>query len=206
MLMKLNIFLFFVIAIVISFSCGVYYSNSVKSELNLEKKITQTEGENKTFDDKPTTPKSEVVKTTEPESEEVLDEVVETENKNTTTESRFSEPTELKYGINSANGITLTWYVKNLSGKTINYYTVKISTFNAVGDPSYDRHSGDSTFSLRYVGPVEPGEELGVYKLFSYQGALETIIIDEVDLEYEDGTKETVIYGHSTSDDSGFDN
>ncbi|PWV98008.1 hypothetical protein DFQ01_11990 [Paenibacillus cellulosilyticus] len=120
-------------------------------------------------------------------------------------EERFSEPTKFKYGVNSVGGITLTWRASNLSGKTINYYTVNISTFNPVGDPSYDRHSNESTFRIRYVGPVEPNEELGVFHLFTYQGALHTVVIDSIDLEYADGTEEHVSYDRSTSDNSGMD-
>ncbi|WP_260871326.1 hypothetical protein [Paenibacillus sp. Y412MC10] len=123
-----------------------------------------------------------------------------------TSENRFSDPREFRYSVNSANGITLTWLVDNLTGKTINYYTVKVSTFNPVGDPSYDEHSGKNSFNLQYVGPVIPGLELGVFELFTYQGALDSIRIDEVDLEYADGTKETVVYNRTTKDDSGLNN
>ncbi|MFX3631960.1 MAG: hypothetical protein ACE3L7_07755 [Candidatus Pristimantibacillus sp.] len=224
MLTKLNIFLFFVLAIIIAFSCGVYYSSNVKSALNLEGKITQAAGEKPPLENKEAVTEYKPESTEEPgieaepeseaesdlgdesESEEIRNEAVDSENKIITTETRFSEPTDFEYGMNSADGITLTWYVNNLSGKKINYYTVKVSTFNAVGDPSYDQHSGKSTFSLKYVGPIEPDEELGVFNLFTYQGALDSITIDEVDLEYADGTKETVRYDRSTSNNGGLNN
>ncbi|MEF2967178.1 hypothetical protein V3851_15175 [Paenibacillus sp. M1] len=115
----------------------------------------------------------------------------------------IGEPTTFNYSVNSADGVKLTWIAQNLTGKTINYYTVKISTFNPVGDPSYDQLTGESSFSVKYVGPVEPDDELLVFDLFTYQGALETIRIDEIVLQYNDGSEVTVNYGYQTSDDSG---
>lgn len=120
-----------------------------------------------------------------------------------TAENRLGSPTNFNYKVNTADGVKLTWVAKNLTNKTIKYYTLKISTYNAVGDPSYDDMSRKSKFSQRYVGPVKPGETLVFYDLFTYQQALSTITIDEIVLEYMDGTKETIQYGLSTSDDSG---
>jgi len=117
----------------------------------------------------------------------------------------ISEPSEFKYNRNSADGITLTWMATNQTDQTINYYTVHLRTINPVGDPSYDQNSGESSFDLKYVGPVEPGGTLIVYQLFTYQGALDSIVIDDIDLQYADGTKQTVRYGFQTSDDSGMD-
>lgn len=125
------------------------------------------------------------------------------DNETAAAGERFSEPTEFKFGRNSVDGITLSWFANNLSGKRINYYTLNVSTYNAVGDPSYDRHSSKSTFQVKYVGPVEPGEEFVVFNRFTYQSALNSITIDSIDLEYADGTKETVKYDRTTSDDSG---
>ncbi|TVX97721.1 hypothetical protein [Cohnella terricola] len=115
----------------------------------------------------------------------------------------IGEPSRFNYSINSANGVKLTWMAEYLSDKTINYYTVRISTYNAVGDPSFDEISGKSNFEIKYVGPVNKGDTLIAYSLFTYQGALNTIVIDEIYFEYKDGTKETVKYGLKTKDDSG---
>ncbi|MFC5699739.1 hypothetical protein ACFPVX_00475 [Cohnella faecalis] len=117
----------------------------------------------------------------------------------------ISAPSVFNYSVNSVDGVKLTWMASNISNKTIKYYTVKISTYNPVGDPSYDEMSGKSKFTLQYVGPVKPGEELVVFNLFTYQGALETIVIDEILMEYTDGTKETLKYGLKTSDSSGYE-
>lgn len=119
------------------------------------------------------------------------------------TGGEIGEPITFNYSINSADGVKLTWEGDNLTGKTINYYTAEISTFNPVGDPSHDQMTGDSTFKLKYVGPVKPGDKMLLFDLFTYQGALHTIRIDKFILEYDDGTTETIDYGYETSDSSG---
>ncbi|WP_188889682.1 hypothetical protein [Paenibacillus radicis (ex Gao et al. 2016)] len=222
---KVSFTLSFIISLFIAFICGVYFSDEVKSKFNLTNSTTlandrhesakaetgqkaASNDEQKTDTvNKPSIEDDKGEESTETSGigdqsgkEQAVD---EPEVTRVTAEDRFSEPNDFQYGINSANGITLTWYVNNLTGKTINYYTVKLSTFNPVGDPSYDEHSKKSTFSLRYVGPIEPEEELGIFKRFTYQGALKSIRIDEVELEYADGTKETVVYDLTTSDSSG---
>lgn len=116
----------------------------------------------------------------------------------------ISAPTTLKYGINSADGVTLNFFAKNISGKAIKYYTLKISTYNAVGDPSYDNINDKCVFYQKYVGPVEADGTIAMFNLFTYQTALEKVVIDEIAIEYMDGTKETVAYGYSTNDSSGY--
>ncbi|WP_052429545.1 hypothetical protein [Paenibacillus borealis] len=114
------------------------------------------------------------------------------------------EPIEFKYSMNSADAIKLTWEAYNLTGKTINYYTAHISTYNPVGDPSYDQLSGKSNFLVKYVGPVGPDETLFIYSDFTYQNTLDRIIIDQLTLQYDDGTTETFDYGYETTGDSGY--
>ncbi|OMD85443.1 hypothetical protein BSK49_19675 [Paenibacillus odorifer] len=112
-------------------------------------------------------------------------------------------PLEFKYSTNSADAVKLTWEADNLTGKRINYYTAHISTFNPVGDPSNDQLNGKSSFSLKYVGPVEPNDTLFIFSDFTYQNTIHTIIIDQLTLQYDDGTIETFDYGYETTDDSG---
>jgi hypothetical protein len=234
MIGKVNIALLFLICVIIAFFGGVQFSDDVKSALHLGDSITQIgeqQGQAETASVKAEDAAQEVSEAANSEVEAgedagesdksektgTVDQSEETDvpsdndtgnvmdNVTVTAEERFSEPTEFKYGVNSADGITLTWNATNLSGKTINYYTVNISTSNPVGDPSYDQQTGESTFQIPYVGPIGPNEELGVFHLFTYQGALHTVTIDSIDLEYADGTKETVQYNRSTSDNSGMD-
>ncbi|SFJ83223.1 hypothetical protein SAMN02799624_06181 [Paenibacillus sp. UNC496MF] len=121
----------------------------------------------------------------------------------TASKQKIGAPKTFNYHVNSADGVTLTWMAANLTGKTINYYTVNLRTLNPVGDPSYDEISGNNKFAVKYVGPVAPNDTLIVYKLFTYQGALQYIVIDSIDLVYSDGKKEHVTYAYKTSKDNG---
>ncbi|GGH20651.1 hypothetical protein [Paenibacillus segetis] len=211
---KLNIILSFLLVIIISFCCGVYFSEdlgynrsastTVKAEQTLagdgddaeQMKGTVNKASNENDEEDEAISADDIQSGDDPPSDEPEVTQVNAEN-------RISEPSEFKFGVNSVNGITLSWWVTNLTDKTINYYTVKLSTFNPVGDPSYDEHSGDSSFNIRYVGPINPGEEFGVFSRFTYQATLDSIRIDEVELEYADGTVESIIYNRTTTDDSG---
>lgn len=94
----------------------------------------------------------------------------------------------------SVDGITATWFVTNNTGKTINYYSVFLAFMNPVGHPAHDEITGKSTKEVKYVGPVKPGEELGIYNNVGYIPALEKIVIVGVGVEYSDGTKEVIDY------------
>lgn len=232
---KINFVLFLLLTLILAFGFGVYFSDEVKSALNMETAVGFDDGLSKPLDTETvsdtgtdTNSNKDAESVTEKAPDAVVDEPVnegnekasnvekkpesgkaekpKTQIKTVSAESRFSEPEDFEYGINSADGVTLTWTVDNLSGKTINYYNVHISTLNTVGDPSYDEHTGKDTFTLNYVGPVEPGGKLVIFNLFTYQGALGTITIEDVELEYSDGTKERVEYNRSTSDSGGMDN
>lgn len=100
--------------------------------------------------------------------------------------------------VNSADGIKLLWIARNNSGKTINYYTAHLSFLNRVGDPAYDEITGKSVKTVKVVGPVAPGGDLLIYSIVGYSATCSKIIITDIDLEYSDGTKETVSYGFAT--------
>lgn len=103
------------------------------------------------------------------------------------------------YERDSVDGIEVQWIATNNTGKIINYYTVYFQYFNAVGDPAYDELTGESTGKIKYVGPVEKGNWLVVGKTIGYIPALHKIKITKVDLEYKDGTTETIQYNKSTT-------
>ena len=108
-------------------------------------------------------------------------------------------PFELTYKCsfekNSVDGIQLNWWVKNTSGKTINYYYVTIYYINPVGDPAYDEITHKCTRQVNYVGPVTPNAEFGIYSLEGYVPICHAVLIGEVEIEYADGTSETVWCG-----------
>ncbi len=100
---------------------------------------------------------------------------------------------------NSVDGIKVCWGGENLSGKTINYYTVTIYFLNAVGDPAYSEITGKSSKTLKYVGPVAPGADMLIFGVVDYVPACSKVVIGEITLEYADGTSDTGWYGWSTT-------
>ncbi|WP_410768885.1 hypothetical protein [Fontibacillus sp. BL9] len=210
---KLNLVLSFLLVMIISFIAGVYAAPSIQL------------GGNVKLADSPANvdPESAGNKVAPAESGETIS-IAESSDGNSletskddtdlsasesaevvSTGGEIGTPITFNYSINSAEGIKVTWEGKNLTGKTINYYTAELSTYNRVGDPSHDEFTGDSNFSLKYVGPIEPEGDMILFDLFTYQGALHKIKIDKFILEYSDGTTETIDYGYETTDDSGLD-
>lgn len=55
---------------------------------------------------------------------------------------------------NSANGVDLVIYYKNLSEKEIKYITFVVTPYNAVNDPVTDEITSDSSLNFRITGPV----------------------------------------------------
>ena len=112
----------------------------------------------------------------------------------------FSIIMDAKMGFekNSVDGIQVRWLAKNNTNKTINYYTTNYFMYNAVGDPAYDEITGKPYFSIKTVGPVYPGEFLidytGKHEAEAYSKLCSEIYLYSINLEYGDGTKETVYY------------
>ncbi len=100
---------------------------------------------------------------------------------------------------NSADGIKLCWGGENLSGKTINYYTVTLYFYNAVGDPAYSEITGKSSKTIRYVGPIAPNKDLLIFGIVDYVPACSKVAVGEIVLEYSDGTTDSGWYGWATT-------
>lgn len=103
------------------------------------------------------------------------------------------------YYKNSADGIKVCWGGENLSKKTINYYTITVYFFNAVGDPAYSEITGKSSKTIKYVGPVSPGKDLVIFGIVDYVPVCSKVAIGEITVEYADGTSDTGWYGWSTT-------
>ncbi len=101
------------------------------------------------------------------------------------------------FGVNSANGINVYWSARNDSGKTIKYCDIYIDMLNRVDDPAYDEITGQSTIVLSGVGPIDPGDKLGIVEIIGYSSVCNKITIRKLEVEYMDGTKETIAYGYS---------
>ena len=110
----------------------------------------------------------------------------------------FLDGYALGFYLNSVNEIYVGWLADNTSGKRINYYTTYYRMYNPVGDPAYDQITGLDTFSIRTVGPIDPGETLIDYcGTHAYSNLCSKIVLEKIELEYADGTTETVNYGYS---------
>ncbi|MCQ2755208.1 MAG: hypothetical protein MJ231_09245 [bacterium] len=109
---------------------------------------------------------------------------------------RVGKPSVLNFNTNSANGINFRWEAKNISGKTIKYCIVLIKFENAVGDPAYDEINGNDFCKCRITGPFNPNEEFCLWDdVIGYSADCSKVTVDQITLEYADGSYETGTYG-----------
>ncbi len=115
-------------------------------------------------------------------------------------------PSGLYFKINSADGLQIRWNATANTNKTINYYTTTYYMYNSVGDAAYDR-TGKNYFTIKTIGPVYNGGMIlnytGKYKAEVYDAPVRTVLLYSIYLEYDDGTSETIYYGHTGKRESG---
>jgi hypothetical protein len=112
--------------------------------------------------------------------------------------TKLSAPTEkfaILRGRNSVGLVNVAWTATNNSGKTIKYYSAKIYYYNSVGDPARNDITGETSYTVKYVGPVAPGEMVLVSEA-GYCSVCREAVVGEVTLEYTDGTVDTGWYGY----------
>lgn len=98
------------------------------------------------------------------------------------TTARLSSP-------NSAAGCSATVYYKNVSNKTIKYFTWVGYCINAVGDRVQCEIRGDDVYRGRDTGPVRPGKSGGgTWDCIIYNWSAKKLIITAVEIEYTDGS------------------
>lgn len=86
-------------------------------------------------------------------------------------------------------GTGLEFKIVNLSKRTIKYAIFNVVGLNAVGDPVRSRISGQTTVTLRGVGPVERGYTATWRKDYMWMTDLvETFRLASIRIEYMDGT------------------
>ena len=106
-----------------------------------------------------------------------------------------------RFTRNYVDGIDITWMSNNLTGRTINYYTLNFAMYNPVGDPAYDKITGDYRFSVKMAGPATPGDYMACGGVHAYSSACSELVIETIEVEYDDGTIEVIPYYVSTSND-----
>lgn len=102
--------------------------------------------------------------------------------------------------VNSAGGVKVNWCANNIYDKTIKYIHITMRLYNAVGDKIVDDF-GNSQFTETIIGPIEPGEGFRHYSdtPFTYTYNCSKLSIEEVDIEYMDGTTVSGYYNYSTN-------
>ncbi|MBO4997062.1 MAG: hypothetical protein J6D02_03580 [Lachnospira sp.] len=119
----------------------------------------------------------------------------QTEKNNVKKAKNSIKITKKYFDMNSVGGCDVYIYGTNTSGKSIDYISFTVSYYNAVGDSLSDSISHDRTKCLQYTGPIAPGASFGSGKYWSaawYNTTTNSFKIDSVEIEYEDGTTQTV--------------
>lgn len=107
---------------------------------------------------------------------------------------------KLECTINTVGGITIYWKTIYTGKKKVNYYTVNFHMYDPVGEDAYDEITGKCTFSLKYVGPIKKGGNIGAYSEYKvYSGACAKIQIETIEFEFADGTYAEIWYGWETT-------
>lgn len=93
----------------------------------------------------------------------------------------FKDHSGLGFYINSADGVTMTWVAKNISGKTIKYLTCYVTMYNAVGDLAYSTTTHQATKAFKLVGPIAPDSPVLISDaIVGYSSVCRKIVIDKI--------------------------
>lgn len=100
--------------------------------------------------------------------------------------------TLFQYEVNFVGGIDIYMtFVNKSSAKTINYITVEMEFYNAVGDVLKDDISKTKTASLIFTGPLKAGKKSNktYWRACFYNSTFSgTTVIKKIEIEYADGT------------------
>ncbi len=96
---------------------------------------------------------------------------------------------------NSAGGVDFNIIWQNKSDKTVKYATFEVVPYNAVGDIVECTIRNSSTFRGQVTGPIKKNKWNGYGTTWSnawYNNTIKKIKITGVDIDYVDGTSETL--------------
>lgn len=98
------------------------------------------------------------------------------------------------YGPNSAGGVSVRLSFCNTGTKTIKYAVFRFVAKNSVGDIVADTISGDPIKGGKYTGFVGPNNWANgvIWENLWYNRSISSVGIQEVILQYSDGTEETI--------------
>lgn len=97
-------------------------------------------------------------------------------------------------GPDYAGGVSVKFSIKNLSEKTIKYYTLTFVPYNAVGDVVTCSISNVSEHSVKGTGPVGKNctQNNKILRTAWYNPSITKVVLVSAEIEYTDGTKETI--------------
>lgn len=114
---------------------------------------------------------------------------------------------DIQYGFqsgpNSAGGVDVSGSFVNNSSKTIKYITIRFTPYNAVGDVVKCSVRNVSDFGLEMTGPYAPNSTKPFYgENMWYNYAITSVKVTRADIQYMDGTMETIPGSQITVDTS----
>jgi len=97
---------------------------------------------------------------------------------------------------NSADGVNVIIFWKNISPKDIKYVTFTVKPFNAVDDVVYCSISNKADSKLRVTGPVEARDmekpDSSVWENVWYNNTIKRIEIEQIDIIYMDNSEVSI--------------
>lgn len=108
-------------------------------------------------------------------------------------------------GPDYAGGNDIQNEVKNCGNKTIKYYTLYFSAQNGVGDDVADSITGLTVRSVKGTGPLEPNkvDKGNIARGLFYNHSITSATLLKAEIEYMDGSKETIDGKNITKIESG---
>lgn len=99
-----------------------------------------------------------------------------------------------QFGPNSVGGVGVKFSFKNDTEKTVKYASFTFLPFNAVQDVVSCNTKGNTRFTIRYTGPLNPGAvHRGCYcENCWYNNTITAVALVEIQVEYMDGSSETL--------------
>lgn len=95
---------------------------------------------------------------------------------------------------NSAGGVSVRYAIKNVGTKVIKYYRLYFVPYNAVGDIEKCNINKISERSVKGTGPISPNEVENncIFENAWYNYLITSVKLVKAEIEYMDGTKETI--------------
>lgn len=96
-------------------------------------------------------------------------------------------------GPDSAGGVSVKGTLVNTSSNTIKYIVLRFIPYNAVNDPVQCSIKSVSEYGLQCTGPIPPNSSYAFFgENMWYNHSITSIRVSQVEIQYMDGTSETI--------------